>query len=347
APDAEIIDAAGAFLAPAYVDLHCHGAGGSSAEDGPQGLSTIMDVHRAHGTRALVLSYVSDTIEGLCRTLSIGARAARERPEVFGLHAEGPFLAPDFKGAHSAAALTTPTAEAVERILTAADGALAQITLAPELPGALDAIARFTSAGVKAAVGHTAASYDQTARAFDAGASVLTHTFNGMPGVHHRSPGPIPAAIDASHVTLELINDGMHVEPAVARMIAKSAGGRVALITDSMAATGMGDGDYALGELPVRVENAQARVLGADGQLGSIAGSTLTLDDAVADAVAQVGLSPLEAVQAASLVPLRALGLVSPDEWMLLGVGMPADFLLLEEDMQLRRMWVGGQAVPR
>ena len=330
------VDAGGAYLAPAYVDIHCHGAGGSSAEDGKRGLAEVLAVHHRHGTRALALSFVSDTIEGLCRSLTAGARLRRDNPAVLGLHAEGPFLSPDFKGAHAAGVLTTPTPEAVESILAAADGTLAQITIAPELPGALDAISRFAAAGVSVAVGHTAAGYEEAARAFDAGASILTHTFNAMPGIHHRAPGPVLAAVDAGHVSLELINDGVHVAAAPARMLTTLVPGRIALITDAMAATGMADGHYMLGSLPVQVEDSVARLLNEDGSTGSIAGSTLTMDDAVMRAVTEVGMSPLEAVQAASLVPLRALGLIAEDEHRLLRAGMPAEYLLLNTDMSIQ-----------
>lgn len=333
---AQVIDAGGAYLAPAYVDIHCHGAGGSSAEDGEAGLAEVLGVHRRHGTRALALSYVSDTIGGLCDSLTVGAGLVRENPNVLGLHAEGPFLSPDFKGAHAPEVLQAPTPQAVDSILAAADGSLAQITIAPELPGAFDAISRFASAGVSVAIGHTAAGYEEAARAFDAGASILTHTFNAMPRIHHRAPGPILAAVEAGHVTLELINDGVHVAPAPARMLANLTPGRIALITDAMAATGMADGRYMLGTLPVQVEDSVARLLGDDGSAGSIAGSTLTMDDAVMRAVTEVGMSPLEAVQAASLVPLRALGLIADDEHSLLRVGMPAEYLLLNADMSIR-----------
>ncbi|GAA1623322.1 MULTISPECIES: N-acetylglucosamine-6-phosphate deacetylase [Brevibacterium] len=340
-PATRIIDAEGAYLAPAFVDIHTHGGGGHNVEDGPDHLGAILDVHRAHGTRALVLSYVSDTIAGLAASLRVGAGLARENPAVLGLHAEGPFLSPDFKGAHSPEALTAPTPEAVATILDAADGRLAQVTLAPELPGAPEAIARFVAAGVSVAVGHTAADYAQTMRAFEAGASILTHAFNGMPGIHHRSPGPILAALDAPHVTLELINDGIHVQAPAARLVTGLAPGRVALITDAMAATGMGDGDYVLGSLPVRVEDSVARVRSADGSVGSIAGSTLTMDDAVQRAVAEVGMSPIAAAQAAGLTPLRALGRLAPDVHSLLRVGQPADCVLLDADMRVTTVWIG------
>ncbi|GAA3835291.1 N-acetylglucosamine-6-phosphate deacetylase [Brevibacterium ammoniilyticum] len=340
-PDTEVVDAGGSFLAPAFVDIHTHGAGGRNVEDGPDHLGEILAVHRAHGTRALVLSFVSDTIDGLSAALRTGARAAHDHRCVLGLHAEGPFLSPEFKGAHSPEVLTSPMPEAVDRLLDAADGQLVQVTLAPELPGALEAIERFTSAGVRVAVGHTAAGYDEAARAFDAGASILTHVFNGMSGIHHRGPGPILAAVDAPHVTLELINDGIHVHAPAARMIADLAPGRVALITDAMAATGMGDGDYVLGALPVRVEDGVARVRREDGSVGSIAGSTLTMDEAVRRAVAEVGMSPVAAVQAASLVPLRALGLLEPEVHSLLRVGERADCVLLDASMRVERVWIG------
>ncbi|WP_210603639.1 N-acetylglucosamine-6-phosphate deacetylase [Brevibacterium oceani] len=343
----EVIDAAGGYVSPAFVDIHCHGAGGAAAEHGADGIETILAVHREHGTRALALSYVSDTIDGLCRSLSSGAELARSHPGVLGLHAEGPFLSPDFKGAHAPEVLTAPTPEAVEAILEAADGTLAQITIAPELPGALDAITRFAEAGVRVAIGHTAADYALTAAGFEAGASILTHAFNAMPGIHHRAPGPILAAAENEHVTLELINDGVHVVSPVARMLHEMVPDRIALITDAMAATGMSDGEYMLGSLPVVVEDSVARLVTADGSVGSIAGSTLTMDGAVRRAVAEVGLSPSEAVRAASLVPLRALG-VSLAEGStellasgsaLLIPGMPADLLLLETDMRIRRSW--------
>ncbi|MGC2939633.1 MULTISPECIES: N-acetylglucosamine-6-phosphate deacetylase [unclassified Brevibacterium] len=330
----DVIDAAGGFVAAAFVDIHCHGAGGASAEGGAEEIDAILGVHRAHGTGRLALSYVSDTIDGLCRSLRVGAGLVRDRAMVMGLHAEGPFLSPDFKGAHAPEVLTSPTPEAVEAILEAADGTLAQITIAPELPGALDAIARLTAAGVRVAVGHTAADFELTAAAFDAGASILTHAFNAMPGIHHRTPGPVLAAAEAAHVTVELINDGVHVVAPVARMLHDLVPGRLALITDAMAATGLHDGNYHLGALPVEVKDSVARLVTSDGSPGAIAGSTLTMDEAVKRAVAEVGLSPFDAVQAAGLVPLQAVG--GSDANSLLEVGMPADLLLLDDDMSIR-----------
>ena len=191
------------------------------------------------------------------------------------------------------------------------------------------------------AVGHTAADYELTAQAFDAGASILTHAFNAMPGIHHRAPGPVLAAAEAEHVTVELINDGVHVVAPVAQMLHDLVPGRLALITDAMAATGLHDGNYHLGSLPVEVTDSVARLVTSDGTQGAIAGSTLTMDDAVKRAVAEVALSPFDAVQAGSLVPLRAVG-GAADDSSLLAVGMPADLLLLDEGMNIRGSRLGG-----
>src|SRR5699024_56442 len=148
-----------------------------------------------------------------------GAELVRDQSKVIGLQGEGRFLPPDFKGRHPAGCLTQPPPKAAGPCSAATHGPLPQITTAAELPGALDAIARLTSAGVRGALGHTAADYDQAAAAFDAGASILTHAFNAMPGIHHRAPGPILAAREAEHVTVELINDGVHVVAPAARML--------------------------------------------------------------------------------------------------------------------------------
>src|SRR5699024_6236561 len=211
---------------------------------------------------------------------------------LLGIHLEGPFLSSNHRGAHAESMLLDPLAGHIEALLDAAGGRLAQVTLAPELPNGLRALDTLVQAGVRVAVGHSAADYDQAAAAFDAGATILTHAFNAMPGIHHRAPGPILAARGAEHVTVELINDGRYVVAPAARQLRELGPGRIALITDAMAATGMSDGDYMLGSLPVRVEDSVARLVTADGSVGAIAGSTLTMGEAVRRAVTEVGMSP-------------------------------------------------------
>jgi N-acetylglucosamine-6-phosphate deacetylase len=210
------------------------------------------------------------------------------------------------------------------------------VTLAPEMPGGMDALRQFVDASVVVAVGHCAADYDAAIAAFDAGASILTHAFNAMPGIHHRAPGPVAAAMDCHGVTLEVINDGVHVHPAVVRLAFEGAAGRIALITDAMAATGSADGQYQLGTLRVTVTDGVARL--ADG--GSIAGSTLTLDTALRLAVTSVGLPVEVAVQALTETPARAIG--RERDLGALAPGFAADAVLLDADFTVQGVWAAG-----
>lgn len=328
--DGEVLHAGGRILTPAFVDLHVHGGGGRDASEGPDSVPALKAAHRAHGTTRTVLSLVSLPIDRLTAAVRALAPVVRADPALLGIHLEGPFLSADARGAHDPFALTAPTPDAIEALLEAADGTLAQVTIAPELPGAIAAIGRLTGAGVRVAVGHTTADLDTAGAAFDAGASLLTHTFNAMPGLLHREPGPIAAALSRPEVALELIADGVHVHPLLIEMLFRLAPGRVALVTDAMAAAGASDGDYRLGPLPVTVRDGAARL--SD---GSLAGSTLTLDAAIRTAVA-AGV-PLEAaVLAASGTPARAIG--RPDLGTL-DVGAPADAVLLSADLHIEAVW--------
>jgi hypothetical protein len=226
-------------------------------------------------------------------------------PLVLGVHLEGPFLSPHNKGAHNESFLIDPTPAAVDALLEAGEGVIRQVTIAPELPGALDAVGRFVDAGVTVAVGHTVGTYDQARAAFDAGATILTHACNAMPGLHHRAPGPIGAAVADDRVTLELILDAVHVHPVVAETLFRATPGRVALITDAMGAAGAADGSYRLGSLDVTVTDGVAHVAGTD----TIAGSTLTQDVALRNAVSLAGRTLPEAVAALTSVPAAALGI--------------------------------------
>ena len=328
--DGEVVDAAGGVLTPGFVDIHVHGGGGGDAWSGTD---AMLAAHRAHGTTRSMLSLVSGPIDELAATLRALAPVVRADPLLLGVHLEGPFLSPDNKGAHDPEALTSPTQEAVEALLAAADGTLVQITVAPELPGAPEAIQRLLEAGVRVAVGHTTADLATAGSAFDAGASLLTHAFNAMPGLHHREPGPIGAALERPGVTLELVADGLHVHPVVLAALFHAAPGRVALITDAMAAAGVGDGSYRLGSLEVEVKDGAARLAS-----GSLAGSTLTLDAAIRTVVG-AGIPLEEAVRAATETPARAVG--RPDLGTL-DVGAPADAVLLTPDLEVVVVWANG-----
>ena len=338
-PGREVVDAHGHWLTPGFIDLHCHGGGGFAFDGGPDELLAALATHRAHGTTRSVVSHLASPFHVLCENLGIVADLAETDPLVLGSHLEGPFLAVERRGAHDAAYLREPGPEMVEELLGAARGTLRVTTLAPELPNALETIGVLTEAGVVVAVGHTAADFDQAARAFEVGARLLTHAFNAMNGVHHRAPGPVVAAIDNPEVTLELILDGLHVHPLVAKLLFTEAPGRVALVTDAMAAAGATDGDYRLGGLNVTVREGLAVLSGT----ATIAGSTLTLDHALRNAVERVGLPPARAVEALTLVPARVLGL----EHRLgrLSRGYAADAVILDHEWNVRRVFADGRAL--
>jgi N-acetylglucosamine-6-phosphate deacetylase len=331
-----VVDAAGQIVTPGFVDMHVHGGGGASVTDGVHAIQESLLLHRRHGTTRSVVSLVTATIPSLVAQLHSIREVMAADPLVLGSHLEGPFLAREYKGAHDPQLLVPPTEQSVAELLSAADGTLRQVTLAPELPGGLDAVREFVRAGTAVAVGHTQADYDVARSAFDAGASILTHAFNAMKGIHHRAPGPVSAAIDDGRVSIELIGDGTHVAASVARILASAAPGRICLVTDAMAAAGNGDGDYLLGSLGVRVTNGIARLLEGD----SIAGSTLTMDAALRFAVSGLRLSLADAVDAVTSSPARALAL--GDRIGSLAVGYPADAVLLDRSLMVQRVWADG-----
>ena len=335
--DASVVAGDGAVLTPGFIDLHAHGGAGASFDEGADAIRTARALHRGHGTTRGLISLVSAPIEVLAARAGVVADVAGTDPDVLGTHLEGPFLDRGRRGAHDERALLDPTPDAVDRLLEAGRGTVRQVTLAPERPGALAAIARLRDAGVVPAVGHTSAGFDLARAAFDAGAGILTHAFNAMPGLHHRHPGPMAAAAADSRVTLEIIADGVHLHPETVRIAFAAAPHRIALITDAMAATGRPDGAYELGSQRVDVEGGVARL--AEGTR-AIAGSTLTQDAALRRTI-EAGVSLPDAVHALTAAPARAIG---RDDLGALAPGMLADAVLLTRDLEVRRVWTGGRA---
>jgi N-acetylglucosamine-6-phosphate deacetylase len=338
APDAgERVDLDGARLVPGFIDLHGHGGGGFSYENGGESIDAALAPHRARGTTRSVLSLVANPLVSLRDSLAEIADLAEHDPLILGTHLEGPYLAPERRGAHNLEYLREPDPEVIDELVAAARGTLRQITIAPELPGALDAIEYLAGHGVVVAVGHTGADAETTRAAFDRGASILTHVFNAMPGIHHRQPGPIVAAFEDERITLELVLDAHHVHPDVAALTFESAPGRVALITDAMAAAAADDGDYRLGSLNVSVRGGIALLSGTQ----TLAGSTLTQDVALRIAVDRVGLAWPDAVAAVTAVPARALRL--DDRFGLLAPGYVADAVALDETGHVTSVWAAGK----
>ncbi len=339
AEGATTMDGHGAYLTPGFIDIHVHGGGGHSNEDGPDAIQSAIAAHTAHGTTRAVVSLVANPLPVLLERVAAVAALAERDSSVLGSHLEGPFLAEERRGAHNPAHLVDPSEGDVREILRAARGTLRQITIDPVRTGALDAISTFAAAGVTVAVGHTSADYDQTVAAFDAGARLLTHTFNAMPGIHHREPGPIIAALDTPDVVLELILDGTHVHPRVAAHLMKAAPHRVAVITDAMAASGAADGEYVLGSVDVVVAQGTATLAGTT----TLAGSTLTLDTALRLGVA-AGIDRMALIEALTLTPARVLGL--DDQLGLIRPGYLADLVLLDSELNVRDVFVGAPVRP-
>lgn len=323
-------------LLPGFVDLHCHGGGGASFTSAdPDQIARAATTHRAHGTTTMHASLVSADYDDLIAQIRALIPFVDDGT-LRGIHLEGPWISPSYCGAHDPLTLRNPDPGDVARVLDAGEGRIGMVTLAPELPGALEAVRSIVDAGAIAAVGHTAADGDAARAAVDAGATVATHLFNAMPPLLHRDAGPVGVLLADSRVTCEVIGDGVHLEPDVVALALSAAHGRGALITDAMSAAGAGDGDYRIGPLEVVVRDGVARL--RDG--GSLAGSTLLMDSAVRRAVRLAGRSLDEASTAASLAPARAMGLADRGR---LAVGQRADVVALDEDLRVMRVLRGGE----
>ncbi|MCK1795301.1 N-acetylglucosamine-6-phosphate deacetylase [Streptomyces sp. XM4193] len=339
APAPGAVDLTGHWVVPGFVDLHNHGGGGGSFTSGDaESVLTGVRTHRLHGTTTTVASTVTGDLDVLARQSALLSELV-EQGDLAGVHFEGPFISPCRKGAHAEELLRHPDPAEVRKLLEAARGTARMMTLAAELPGGLDSVRLLAEHGVIAAIGHTDATYEQTREAIEAGATVATHLFNAMPPLHHREPGPIAALLEDERVTVELINDGVHLHPSVTELAFRSAGAdRVAFVTDAMDAAGFGDGTYRLGAMDVTVVDGVARVPD-----GSIAGSTLTLDVALRRAVTVDALPIEDAVRALSANPARLLGL--DDRVGSLTAGKDADLVVLDAEFTLRGVLRKGEWV--
>jgi N-acetylglucosamine-6-phosphate deacetylase len=323
--------------------MHVHGGGGASfTEGGPDDARRAAAFHRAHGTTRIVASLVTAPVDELERRVTMLAALA-DQGVIDGIHLEGPFLSAARCGAQNPRYLTAPDTAAFGRLHAAARGWLKMITIAPELPGAVDVIRAAAAAGVIAAAGHTDASAEVTAAAITAGISHATHLFNGMRPLAHRDPGPAGALLDG-RVTCEIVADGAHLHDTVIRLTARAAGeGNLVLITDAMAAAGMPDGTYRLGELDVTVTGGVARLAPAPAVSGAIAGSTATMDQVVRHAITAVGLPVPDVAAAAATTPARRLGLSA--EAGALRPGLAADIVLLDGDFRLQAVIARGTTI--
>ncbi len=333
-----VVTATAAWILPGFIDIHVHGGGGHTFTTGEAAEArAAADFHLAHGTTTMLASLVTaphkllrSATESLAPLVADGVLA--------GLHYEGPYLSAARCGAQNPAFLRDPDPHELADLIDL--GGVRMVTVAPELPRALDTIELLRERGVVAAIGHTDATYEQTLAAIDAGATVGTHVCNAMRPVHHRDPGPIVALLDSPGVVCEQVADGVHLHDGMLRHVFRTAGShRVALVTDAMAAAGMPDGRYDLGGQTVEVTRGVARLASN----GVIAGSTLTMDAALRRIV-HSGASVAGAATMAATTPARVLGLEA--ELGSIATGLRADLVLLDEDLQVTAVFRRGRRHP-
>jgi len=302
------------IAAPGFVDVHIHGfAGVDFATADAEGYRRAREALLETGVTSFHPSFITAPEAELVAAL-------REVPPGLGAHLEGPFISSDRLGMHPAAARRDPDVALLERLLAA--GQVAHVTLAPELPGALELVDLLVARGITVACGHTDATDEQAHAAFDRGARHVTHLFNAMRPFRHREPGIGGAALVRDDVTVELILDGHHVADDAVRLALRAARGRIALVTDALAAARIGDGDWHMGSVAVSVRGGSARL--AD---GTLAGSVLTMPDAIRDFV-RIGATIEEALFAASRRSIAP--------------GAPADVVVLDDSLQPTATYLAG-----
>lgn len=328
-------DAKEHYIIPGLIDIHTHGAVGEDFFDGnTAGLLPMADYYAKHGVTSFLATTMTLKEEALLPAMktirdfkrSGGAKCA-------GIHLEGPFLSFKKRGAQAAENLHLPNIQLFHRLNDASGGQVRLVTVACEERGAMDFISQVSDSAT-VSLGHTSCTYEQAMEAFAHGASHATHLFNGMEGLHHRKPGIIAAAMDFG-ASVELICDGIHIHPAVIRLVHKLYGDKLTLISDSLHCAGMPDGEYELGGQPITVRDGKATLSGSE----TIAGSSISLLDAVRNVVS-FGIPLAAAVYAASTAPANAVRLHDVGS---IQIGKRADLLVLDSSLNLKAVYIDGQ----
>lgn len=332
----------GEIVAPGLVDTHIHGYHGKDIMNAEEGaLNVISKGLLECGVTSFLPTTLTDSKEKTDAALKrVGAEYKDvEGAKVRGVFLEGPFFTEKYKGAQNPAYMSDPKIDYLKEWIELSDGLVNKIAIAPEREGAEDFIKKANAMGVRVALGHSDATFDQAVAAVDAGANIFVHTYNGMSGLHHREPGMVGAAMSTDAIS-ELICDGHHVNPNAANILMNAKGrDKIALITDCMSAGGMDDGDYMLGDFPVTVKDGTARL--KDG--GSLAGSILKLKEAVKNVVDWEIADIFEAIQMASLIPAKSVGI--DNICGKLHEGYEADFIVLDYDLNLKATYLNGEEV--
>jgi N-acetylglucosamine-6-phosphate deacetylase len=323
----------GGIAAPGFVDVQVNGFGGVDfLEAGEDGYRRAGEALLETGVTSFLPTLITAPEDELLVALA-EVPADSDGPRILGVHLEGPFLAARRLGTHRAAGRRDPDVALLDRLLAA--GPVRMMTLAPELPGALELIDVLVARGVTVSCGHSDATAEQANIAFDRGARMVTHLFNAMRPFNHREPGIVGAALVRDDVFVQMILDGIHLAPLTAALVWRAAAGRVALVTDAVAAASAAGGPYSLGSVELQVQDGAVRA-----PEGMLAGSLLTMIDAVRNLHA-LGVPLEDALNAASAVPARALGLPEAGR---LDVGLPADIVVLDDNLEVAGVFVGGEA---
>ena len=334
---ATVVDFGGDFVVPGLIDLHVHGCGGADTMDGSTtALSQMAEALLRQGTAAFLATTMTAGVDRLQEVLSIGEswHSAPMQAELLGFHLEGPCISPEYRGAQSV--LPESEVSGAAAVLTRQ---VKIVTLAPELAHAKPYMDAARSAGILVSVGHSGASFEQMQQAIETGVRHLTHAFNAMPGIHHRRPGLLTAALLDPRVSIELIVDGVHIHPAVLEMTLRLTGpDRVVLVSDGTRAVGMPDGEYELGGRQVRLSRGKMTLPD-----GTIAGGASSLLEGIRFMTGTVGRPLYESVRMASLNPARLLEL--DDRYGCLKSGAWATFLRLDSKLSLKEVWVRGRRV--
>ena len=328
----------GAYVVPGLVDIHTHGFGGFDYLDGtPEATATIRRTMAEKGTTSLlatVMTQSRETMRQACANVAACAGTG-EGAHIRGIYLEGPFFSDAYKGAQHPDYICDPDPAFFAELQAASGDRVKIVSLAPERAGALDFIRDLE--GVRAFIGHTDADYDTAAAAIEAGACGLTHTFNGMRGLHHRTPNALGAALTADGVYCECICDGYHVHPAMVKLLYQAVGReRFAVISDSLRPGGLPDGEYTSGGQPVTIKDGLARL-----HNGTIAGSSTWLLQEVRNLVNWGILTLEDAVYAASAVPAKAAGIF--DRVGSIAPGKAADLLVLSQELELKQVLLGAE----
>ncbi|MGB6975611.1 MAG: N-acetylglucosamine-6-phosphate deacetylase [Terracidiphilus sp.] len=341
---AKTLDFPGATLAPAFFDVHIHGAAGHDLmEATPEALDAVCGFLATRGTGSFLATTVTAPLDATLRAVEHLARRVAQPPveglaRTIGIHLEGPFLSHKRRGVQPEEHLLAPSIATFDRLFEAAEGAVRLMTLAPELPGATELTAHAVARGVRISVGHSDATAAETRAGLAAGATSATHTFNAMRPLDHREPGILGTVLTSHSLYSELICDGIHTAPEMVRLWWSAKGGqRAILVTDGMSATGMPDGEYQLGGFSVHVANGRAMARGV------LAGSVLTLDRALSNFVEFTGATVEQGLRLMTANPAAMTGLAA--QAGSLAVGQPANFVAVNAAGALLASFAGGKRV--